>query len=167
MGDSLLNNRVDQGGGFFYAFRLGYDFSPYWGAEMRIAEATMNTKNLAGDLTLSDSESVVWDFSLLYYPWGDAAWRPYFLAGSGLARIEFEDELAIPRDETAFSLPLGMGLKYRWKNWCAIRFEFLDNMVLGGGIDGKHHLSFTGGLEIHFGGRRLSYWPWNTGRSIW
>lgn len=166
-GDTLLADEVEQDGGFFYAFRLGYDFSPYWGVETRIAEATMNLRNLAGNQPLHDSETVFWDFSLLYYPWGDAAWRPYLLAGTGLARVEFENQQGIPRDETAFSLPVGLGLKYRWKSWCAIRFEVVDNMILGGGVDGAHDVAFTGGVELHFGGRRLSYWPWNTGRSIW
>lgn len=165
-GDTLLDDRIEQDGGFFYTFRLGYDLGYYWGIETRIAHGTLNLDNLANEVSLGTGDNVFWDGSLLFYPWGDAAWRPYFIAGIGLARVDFQDEFLQRHLESAISLPIGAGVKYRWSNWCALRLEFLDNMVLGDAIDGTHHYSVTAGVELHFGGRRLSYWPWKSAR-VW
>jgi len=32
-------------------------------------------------------ENVVWNLSLLYYPWGDFPWRPFLLMGTGISQL--------------------------------------------------------------------------------
>lgn len=151
--------------GFFGAVRLGWDHDHHWGSEMRFAFDSMNAK------------SFQWDLDLLYYPWGDSRWRPYYMLGLGAAKLRFrrgfspayDGGLSAHYDETVFVLPLAVGMKYRCNDWMALRLEVADLIVFGegSGLNTMVNLSITGGFEIRFGGRRTSYWPWDPGRHYW
>ena len=104
---------------------------------------------------------------MLYYPWGDATWRPYLLGGLGLSHIEFTDRLSTRYRECVFGMPLALGVKYRCNEWLALRLELADNIGFGGSVNGVHHVSLTGGAELRFGGSRVAYWPWDPGRHYW
>jgi hypothetical protein len=189
-GSPLLDDWVDQKSGYFAGYRIGWDYSRYWGCEMRLgfgyleladSQRAIEAQESAdshidlpgGDPFFSrfdqrrDSDLILWDVSLLYYPWGNTNWRPYFLAGLGAARVDFLDRLSERRAETVFEMPLGMGVKHRYRDWLALRFEMTDNVVFGQKFNTVHDLSFTGGVEILFGGTRKAYWPWNPGRHYW
>lgn len=191
-GSPLVDDWVGQKSGFFAGYRLGWDVDHYWGCEMRLGfgsvalydsqrakdaqQAADTARGIAADDPFRqrfdarrDCNVVFWDVSLLYYPWGDAAWRPYLMAGLGTARIDFVDRLSIPLDKTVFALPLALGLKYRCSDWLALRLELADNMAFGSGsgLNTLHNLSLTAGVEIRFGGTRKAYWPWNPGRHYW
>jgi hypothetical protein len=65
-------------------------------------------------------------------------------------------------------MPFGVGLKYHWTDWMALRFEVADNVAFGSqGIGTLHHISIIGAAELRFGGSRRSYWPWVPGRRAW
>ena len=72
-------------------------------------------------------------------------------------------------NETVFVMPLAVGMKYLCNDWLALRTEIGNYIVFGEGNDlnTMANLTFTGGIEIRFGGHRKSYWPWNPGRHYW
>lgn len=191
-GDELIDDWLGQKRGPLGGYRLGWDFDHYWGCEMRLgwgylevydsqrAKDAQKAADDASGLAPDDSfrkrfDAVrhsalapVWDVSLLYYPWGDAAWRPYLLAGLGHVRIDVWDRLTEHHAVGTWGIPLGVGVKYRWKDWLALRFELTDNIAWGRrAINTVHELSATGGVEVRFGGTRKAYWPWNPGLHYW
>jgi hypothetical protein len=189
-GSPLIDGWVGGNQGFFGGYRLGWDYDHYWGSEMRFAfgtvglfdsqrakdaqEAADDEHNLDEDDPFRhrfdrrrDCTMGLWDVSLLYYPWGDAAWRPYASAGLGLVNLEFIDRLSTRYDETVFGLPIALGVKYRYNNWVALRLELADNIAFGNDLSTVHLVTLTGGAEVRFGGSRVAYWPWNPGRHYW
>jgi hypothetical protein len=179
---------VGQQRGFFGGYRLGWDFDYYWGCETRFGFGSIELFDTAAakqaqqlrDAHLApairnryehrrDTDLFVWDLDLLYYPWGDATWRPYLMIGLGTTHVNFEDRMGHTWKDTVFGMPLAVGLKYRCNDWLALRFEIADNMAFGGGsgLETLHNLSITGGMEVRFGGTRKAYWPWNPGRYYW
>jgi hypothetical protein len=191
-GDNLIDDWLGQEQGFFGGFRFGWDRSHWWGAEMRFAFGSIRLYDTAqavaaqqaADLEAGytpdspwgrrfdrrrDSDLSLWDVSLLYYPWGDTHWRPYFLLGLGTARVAFVDRLSRSYSRVVVALPLAIGLKRRCSDRIALRFEVADNIAFtgGNGVNTLHNVSLTGGVEIRFGGTRKAYWPWNPGRHYW
>ena len=164
-GGTLINDWLGSTDGTLGGFRLGWDPGYYWGCEFRYAASSMGTwDSLLAQETLTSSggtyglhrdvDLTLWDFSVLYYPWGDTTWRPYALAGLGSARMSFEDCMSEQWSQQVFAMPLALGLKYRYNSRLAFRFEAADNIVFATGqADTVHHFSFTGGLEIRFGGQ--------------
>ncbi len=191
-GSAIRDDWLGQGEGFFGGYRFGWDFDHYWGCEMRFGFASIEltdsqrAKQAQADadalLNLSpsdpfltrfdhrrDADLRLWDVDLVYYPWGETAWRPYLLFGLGTARIDFTDRLSVREIDTVLGMPLAVGLKYRLRDWLALRCEAADNIVFGSGGDFNtlHNVSFTAGLEVRFGGSRTAYWPYNPGRHYW
>ncbi len=180
-GGDLIDDWLAEDGGFFGVYRLGWDWDDYWGGELRLSMGGVAladsdraiAAHVARDgphaLNAHDRDLVFYqgDVSLLYYPWGDAPWRPYLVAGFGLAEIDLLDRLSQNFDDVVFALPLGLGVKYRATPWCVLRLEFADNMLFPDELAVIHHLALTGGLEYRFGGSRKAYWPWNPGRHYW
>ncbi len=189
-GSTLIDDWVGGKRGFFGGYRLGWDFDHYWGYEMRLGfgnvalcdshrakqaqQAADDDQGLAPDDPFRqrfnrrrDLTTTVWDVSLLYYPWGDATWRPYLLGGLGVAHIEFIDRLSTRYDESVFEMPLAVGVKYRCNERWVLRLELADNIGFGDRFNTVHHVSLTGGAELRFGGSRVAYWPWNPGLHYW
>ncbi|MBN2474393.1 MAG: hypothetical protein JXB62_07280 [Pirellulales bacterium] len=177
-GSPLIDDWVGQQQGYVGGYRFGWDQSYYWGGEMRFAFASVELYDSPRAIAAGPSERfnvrrdvdlTHWDLDLLYYPWGDTQWRPYFMVGLGTARVIFIDRLSHRYDSAVFAMPLAMGVKYRCNDWLALRFELTDNMAFsgGGGFNTLHSLSLTGGVEVRFGGARKAYWPWNPGRHYW
>ena len=167
-GDELIDGRVRQRIGFFGGYRFGVDYHHYWGWETRLGGAALrldDPREITSDRT---SDLLVWDVSLLYYPWGDARLRPYATIGAGMINFDFLDDQSNRFDELLFELPIGFGIKYRVHEWLILRGEMLDNIAFGSaGIETMHNPSLTAGVEVRFGGVRKSYWPWNPSRYIW
>lgn len=167
-GDTLTEE-IDQSIGFFYGFRLGWDYDMYWGLETRLgfSELGLDFVNEPTIVGLS-TDIVIWDASLVYYPWADSRWRPYVSLGIGLVDFDYLDEDALRRSDAVVGIPLGIGMKYRHSDWITMRFDFTDNIALGERADYEtmNNLSLTYGLEFRFGGSRTSYFPWNPSRTI-
>jgi len=189
-GGPLVDDWVSGNQGFFGGYRLGWDYDHYWGLEMRAAfgnvalydsqrakdaqRAADDQKGIAPDDPFRnrfeprrDATAGFWDVSLLYYPWGDATWRPYLMAGLGTASVDFIDRLSTRYHETVFAMPVAIGVKYRHSPWMALRLELADNLAFGDTFDTAHFVSLTGGVEVRFGGSRVAYWPWHPGRHYW
>ena len=191
-GSPLITDWMGTGHGFFGGYRFGWDFDHYWGTEVRFSFASLSVwdsllaqraQRAANDEAglapddpwrrrydcRRDANLTMFDLNLLYYPWGDDAWRPYFRLGLGTARIQCEDRLAVDYDSTVIGIPFGIGLKYRVNNWLVLRGELADNVAIhaGSAFNTQNNFSFTMGMEVRFGGSRTAYWPWNPGIHYW
>lgn len=179
-GTALIDDWAAQEQALFGGFRLGWDVSSRCGAEMRLGWSAPEVRDslralraagTTGDFPLPNRQADLcfWDLDLLYYPWGNTVWRPYFSAGIGMANVNFNDVLGRSWDATYFAAPFGMGLKYWWDDYLALRIEAMDNIVFCGGssLETLHNFSLTGGVEYRFGGHRRAYWPWNPSRTYW
>ena len=166
IGPPLISG-VGQRGGFFGGYRFGWDYDFYWGLEARIAGSEISlSENLFPPQGLTAGYFLL-DANLLYYPWGDSVWRPYASLGLGVSNINFYDPTGHRYNSTMLGLPLGVGLKYYWTPRFILRADLMDNLGFGGDINVVSNFTLTGGVEFRFGGPRRSYWPWNTGRTIW
>jgi hypothetical protein len=188
-GTTMIDDWISQGSGVVGGLRFGWDFNYYWGCETRFAFASpevfdshraKDAQQAADDAAgiaagdpyrrrfegRRDNELILWDLCLLYYPWGDARVRPYFLVGFGAVSFDFVDRLSTHWADRVFALPLGVGVKYLQNDFLAFRLEFVDDISFGGGktLETMHNFSLTAGAEIRFGGSRRAYWPWNPGR---
>jgi hypothetical protein len=160
IGDELQEGIVSQGGGFMAGGRFGGDFDHYWGLETRLAFSDVQTNFAAGGY--GQSRDSFFDASLLYYPWGDSRWRPYVTVGLGVANYRYNLADGTKISASGMELPWGAGLKYLLQPNLALRFDLIDNLSFAGGSrsDTLHNVSFTGGIELRFGGRRTSYGSW-------
>ncbi|MBN2292428.1 MAG: outer membrane beta-barrel protein [Pirellulales bacterium] len=178
-GGTLIDDWTGSDSGTLYGFRLSWDPGYYWGCEFRYGFTSMGRWDSTHALTaLAEDNGIyypgrevdmeLWNCSLLWYPWGDSTWRPYWLVGLGGAKLRFDDCFANHWAENHFAMPLALGLKYRYNSRLAFRFEMADNIVFSSGqVNAVHHFTITGGLELRFGGARKAYWPWSPGRYYW
>jgi hypothetical protein len=166
-GDTLVEDEIKANGGFFWGGNIGWDYDPYWGLEMRLAFSSQGLDYLTNYFIDNQyNDLILWDTSFIYYPWGDARWRPYFKLGFGFADFDYVDAIGFRRSEMVYEMPFGIGLKYRVNQYWVWRFDATDNLIFGGnaGMATQNQFSLACGLEYRFGGRRQSYWPWNPSR---
>ncbi len=168
--NDLIKNEIEAGTGFFGGVRFGWDYSHFAGLETRFAGTKVALGYPQTPTIVGDADFLLWDASWLWYPWGDTQWRPFFTIGLGLADMKFINGDGFRDHDTVFGMPIGIGVKYRWDARIAFRFDIMDNVAFsaGNGLDDLNNFSFTGGLELHFGGAtRRSYWPWNPSKDLW
>jgi hypothetical protein len=155
---------VDAFGGIF----AGWDRDPYWGAELRFDWATPELINREARDTDRTDSLYVWSYSILYYPWGDATWRPYWRAGIGDTHYDFPLEDGTRHDQWMLTFPVGFGVKYPIQRWLAARAELTDYLGVGHHrLNAQNNVTLTFGLEWRFGAHPRSYWPWQPSRHIW
>jgi len=168
IGDSLIDGVIDQQDGLIGGYRLGWDFDHYWGTELRYAFAKQDLIDLQGMTALPSGTDNFWDLNLLYYPWGDAEWRPFASVGLGFANFRFEDANQVLVDDSLLTIPLGVGVKHFYRPWLALRTSLMDNLSIGSrGLGTMHNVSLSFGVEVHFGGPRRTYFPYHGGGMIW
>lgn len=166
--DELIAGDVDQRDGFFGGLRAGCDFDHYWGAEVRFSDPTMDLVDSTGSSGERGVYNYSFDINLLYYPWGDARWRPYASLGMGMAGFRFVDHTGIQIDQALLQIPLGAGLKYQASNNMAVRFDLVNNLAVGSAeLETMTNVSLTAGVEFHFGAGRPGYYPWNGSSHLW
>lgn len=167
-GSRLIEDGVKQGDEVFGGYRFGSEMNHYWGWEARLGFASLPIFDSGSSAALRSNDIVLWDVSAVYYPWGDARWRPYIGAGLGFASMNFPDGTGTNTKETLLGVPWGVGLKYRWTDWLVLRADLTDNWYFGGTHTAtQHNFSLTMGVEARFGGHRRNYWPWNPSRYLW
>jgi len=159
-----ISRDLDFYGGIF----AGYDWDYYWGSELAVHRATPELKNeVARDARRGD-RMLLWTASMLYYPWGDSMYRPYWRVGIGAMEIDYPTDSGSRRDEALWMFPIGIGIKYPFNRWLIGRAEFADQLGLGNSnVSTQHDLTLTFGLEWRYGAHSRSYWPWNPDRHIW
>jgi len=191
-GAELIEDWVGMKTGFYGGLRLGWDMGHYWGTEMSLAFATVPLYDSArakqaqrqADIDAGYAPTDPWldrfdggrhldltqfNVRLMYYPWGDAAWRPYCSIGMGISEMRFTDRLSVHYQEYFVLMPIALGVKYRYNDWIALQLEAADNLSIGGSASVRttNNFSLTAGIEFRFGGSRTAYWPWNPGRTYW
>jgi hypothetical protein len=158
-----ITEDIDVFGGIY----AGYECDYYWGAEIAVQRATPELFNKNAPDASRGDRLMLWTASMLYYPWGDSMFRPYWRCGVGGMEIDFPTDDG-RRDEALWAFPVGVGIKYPIRRWLATRAEFTDNIGLGNnGVATQHDLTFTFALEWRFGAHPRSYWPWDPSRHIW
>ncbi len=163
-----IDGEVEMTSAFLGGYQIGYDFDHFWGAQIRFGGSAPRTKNLVLPGPETSGRIVFLDVDLVYYPWGDSRIRPYFLLGLGGTQVKVYDATETWRSETLFSVPIGVGVKHHFRRWLSVKLELVDNIVAGSGhISSMHNVALLGGVEVHFGARPKSYWPWTPSRHIW
>jgi hypothetical protein len=156
-----LTHVVTQDEDYIWGLRLGKDFDHYWGWEVRMAFAQPSAVQFPAGVIRGNSTLYFYDVDLLFYPWGDARWRPYLTAGLGLANVRFNDEQDRRYAEALLHVPFGLGLKYQLQRWLALRVDLMDDFVIGSaGVRTMHNYTITGGFEVRYGFRRRRYYPY-------
>ena len=165
---SQLQSDVEPNDTAFLGLRLGWDFDHYWGLEGRWAFARPELYGPGGAPLDDPGRGYFADVSLVYYPFGDARWRPYLSAGLGFQTYRFINPADQRISEAAFSLPLGFGVKYFCGPWFSLRFDFVDNISFGNDrLQAMSNIGLMTGVEFRFSGRRQSYYPWHSNTSYW
>jgi hypothetical protein len=167
LSDGPVSGRVAQSNELFGGLRVGWDFDYYWGVEWRFGWSDPVLIADGIDAELSGTYFVS-DIDFIYYPWGDTKIRPYGLLGLGMTQIGSVREDHGGQEATLLSMPLGVGVQFPQTHWLAWRLEIIDNLAFGGdGLDTMNNFAFTAGMELRFGARPNSYWPWRSSRTIW
>jgi hypothetical protein len=162
--DDHVGRDTDVFGGFLF----GWDWDHYWGSELRFDWATPELINSEQPSADRGDSLFAWSANLMYYPWGDSKFRPYWRWGLGSTHFDFPTDDGARRDEWLFAMPIGVGMKYPIRRWLALRTEFTDQFSIGSdGLPTQHNLTLTFGFECHYGVHPQSYWPWNPSRHIW
>jgi hypothetical protein len=148
---------------------FGWDWDYYWGSEFQYGYATPELRNTAAPPGSPIGHRLAtWNYSFMYYPWGDATLRPYWRFGVGDTHFDYGTNDGLRRDEWLFTSPFGVGMKYEIRRWLAGRIELQDQFSWGAhGTATQHNLVVQLGLEMRFGAKRKAYWPWNPDRHVW
>ncbi len=191
-GSTVIKDWIEVDTGIAGGFRLGGDVGHYWGFETRLICAELGVNDYPAAIaaqweadtaagmdeddprrqrydTGREATFIQWDLSILYYPWGESAWRPYVAAGIGQADIDLEDRLSRRLDKTLLAVPVAVGLKYRFADRMVLRMEVADMIGISSNsqFETLHNLTGSVGAEFRFGGNRRAYWPWNPGKYYW
>ncbi|TWT95996.1 hypothetical protein Pla108_30750 [Botrimarina colliarenosi] len=164
-GALLMGNRVAANvranNDLLAAVGLGWDFDHYWGAQVRVAWSSPELLNTTQTALVTDNTLFISDFSLLYYPWGDSRLRPYYRVGVGLTDVAYTNDFGLKQNDSLYTMPLAVGLKYQINPKIAWRLEFADNIAIGQNETSTlNNLTITTGLEWRLGGPPPGYWAW-------
>ena len=152
-----LTENLNQTHGTISGVRLGWDFEHFWGTQFGLGFGSSDTDPDGREVAIRLA-----DVSVLYYPWGDSRWRPYTGMGLGVGKYSFLDENALSVDEFAMQIPVSLGVKYAFRPWCALRLDATNYFVLPANeLKFINQLALTLGVEVRFGGRRRSYFPYS------
>ncbi|HVX10652.1 MAG TPA: hypothetical protein VHC22_05690 [Pirellulales bacterium] len=159
-GGPLINGHVLQRPSFYGGANFGWDYDHYWGIEKRLG---------FGDLILTNGQhqplqqglSVTGEYRVMWYPLGDARWRPFLTTGIGWSDFYFQDDLNRHHLDTLLLFPFGGGLKYQLNERLALRIDMIDELTFAGGaVNTFHYVALTAGLEVRYG-KRLLRMPWH------
>jgi hypothetical protein len=141
-------------------FHLGWDWDHYWGSQFRFVWSTPDVANYSGDVIPSNN-FYIYDFSFMYYPWGDSRVRPYYRAGFGVTNVNLINDLGSKQTESLFTIPFGVGLKYQLHRTVVFRGEIVDNLAFGqNDVNTLNNFTLAFGVEWRFGGQPPTYWGW-------
>lgn len=186
-GSELVSGMIDQKSGGNGGLLLGYNFNEYWGLEGRFHVASPDIRETARGrqayedlyreinelpadanvppLTTRSHDLTILDFSVHYYPLGNAKWRPFFKYGLGISRGSFVDTYGVKRTAESMAMPIGFGLRYWWNERIAIQADIVDNIIFSEGITKtQNNWTFAIGISYAFGTgkkrRPVPYWPY-------
>ena len=160
-GGALIPGRVMQQPSFYGGVNIGWDYDHYWGFEKRLGFGALHLTNGAGQSIPETGLSVTGEYRLMYYPLGDARWRPFLTAGIGWSDFYFNDDRGVAHLDTLGVIPFGVGLKYLQSDRLAFRMDLIDEMTFGNSLLANfQYVALTAGLEFRYGKRLLNL-PWH------
>ena len=160
-GGALIPGHLNQQPSFYGGLNFGWDYDHHWGIEKRLGFGALNLTNGEHQPIPTTGLSVTGEYRLMYYPLGDARWRPFLTAGVGWSDFYFQDDRGANHLDTVGMIPFGAGLKYLWSERLAVRVDLIDEMTFGGGVlSDFHYAALTVGLEFRYG-KRLINMPWH------
>ena len=160
-GGALMPGRVDQQPSYYGGINIGWDYDHYWGIEKRLGFGALNLSNGDHQPISGTGLSVTGEYRLMYYPLGDARWRPFLTAGVGWSDFYFNDDRGVSHLDTVGMIPFGLGLKYLQTDRLAFRIDLIDEMTIGNNVLSTfQYVALTAGLEIRYG-KRLLHMPWH------
>ena len=166
-GNDVLSGQVGQKNTLFGGYTIGLDFDHYWGTQLRLAWASPELTNLTQPTYNRHGRLALFDADILYYPWGDSRIRPFVLLGIGASRFDIRDEFGTRQVDTQLTLPIGIGLKHHFRRWMTWHVGLTNNLLVSNGdFNTMHNVSFTIGVDIHWGIHPKSYYPWNPSRHM-
>ena len=165
-GGPMIVGHVDQRPSAYAGVNLGWDYDHYWGIEKRLGFGALNLTNGRHEPIAETGLSVTGEYRLMYYPLGDARWRPFVTAGVGWSDFYFEDDRGAKRLDTVGMIPFGLGLKFFWSERLAVRIDLVDEMTFGdSGLSNFQYVALTAGLEFRYG-HRLLRMPWRKSPAV-
>jgi hypothetical protein len=160
-GGALISGHLHQQPSFYGGLNIGWDYDHYWGIEKRLGFGALNLNDANHQAIPQTGASVTGEYRLMYYPLGDARWRPFLTAGVGWSDFYFNDDHGARHLDTVGMIPFGVGFKYLWTERLAVRVDMIDEMTFGGGaLTNFHYVALTAGLEVRYG-HRLITMPWH------
>ncbi len=160
-GGALISGHLHQRPSFYGGLNIGWDYDHYWGIEKRLGFGALNLTDENHQAIPQTGASVTGEYRLMYYPLGDARWRPFLTAGVGWSDFYFNDDHGARHLDTVGMIPFGLGLKYLCTERFAVRIDMIDEMTFGGGaLTNFHYVALAAGLEVRYG-HRLITMPWH------
>jgi OOP family OmpA-OmpF porin len=129
-----------------YGISMGYNFTKYFGAEL--SGEYIYTKY---DLTVSGSRSTnVGNYRLdaIFNLMPDSLLVPFVFAGVGGQSIDYPKNV---HNRTASAVDYGVGLKYFFTDWLALRADVRQIYIFDGSMK---DIEYTLGVSFYFGGSR-------------
>ncbi|HEX4146365.1 MAG TPA: hypothetical protein VHY91_22885 [Pirellulales bacterium] len=160
-GGPLIPGHLNQQPSYYGGLNFGWDYDHHWGVEKRLGFGALNLTNGQNQPIPRTGLSVTGEYRLMYYPLGDARFRPFLTAGVGWSDFYFNDDRGASHLDTLGMIPFGVGLKYLCTERLALRVDLIDEMTFGGGVlSNFHYAALTLGLEVRYG-KRLINMPWH------
>jgi len=160
-GSPLIPGHLNQRASYYGGLNIAWDYDHYWGIEKRLGFGALDLANGQQQPISQTGLSVTGEYRLMYYPLGDARWRPFVTAGVGWSDFYFTDDHGATHIDTVGMIPFGGGLKYLINDRIAVRVDLIDEVTFSGGaLSTFHYVALTGGLEIRYG-HRLINMPWH------
>lgn len=168
-GDELMSGQINSNSGILGMGTFGWDATDHAGFEARIGGCSIETFNEHPPVNKRNTDFRQFDFSWLWYIWGDSRVRPYTRLGVGLENFTFLTPSGERINNIIPAVPIGIGAKFLFNRNVAFRLEFTDNIGFGDGLELEtmNTTALTFGAEIRFGGYHKMYWPWDPGRHPW
>ncbi len=160
-GDAFIRHRVHQQPSFYGGVNFGWDYDHYWGIEKRLGFGALNLTDGNYRSIADTGASITGEYRLMYYPLGDAKWRPFITAGVGWSDFYYQDDVGKTHLDTVGMIPFGGGLKYLYTERIALRIDLIDEFTFGtGALSDFHYVALTAGVEFRYG-QRLVKMPWH------
>jgi len=162
-GNAFIPRHVNQQASYYCGLNIAWDYDHYWGIEKRLGFGALSLTDANHHPIHGHNVSVTGEYRLMYYPLGDARWRPFLTSALGWSDFYFNDDRGDRRLDTVGMVPFGVGVKYLQHEHLAMRVDLIDELTFGAGaLSTFHYVALTAGLEVRYG-RRLFKWPWHRG----
>ena len=160
-GGPLIHGHVDQVPSAYTGLNFSWDYDHYWGIEKRLGFGALNLRKADGQMVSQTGLSVTGEYRLMFYPLGDARWRPFATVGIGASDFYFFDDHGHRHLDTLLQFPFGVGVKYLFNDRCAFRIDLIDELTLSGASTSTfHYVALTAGVELRIA-RPLFKLPWH------